>query len=163
MFLSNRLSTQMGLMSLVSQIVKRVDVPVIAAGGISDHNAVQACLALGATAVQVGTAYLLCTEAKTTALHRRALQSPQAAHTAVTNIFSGKPARGIVNRVMDELGYMSASAPEYPYASIEMSQLRKAAEQQGMDSFTPLWCGQNPQGCQAISAQVLTRQLAGYR
>lgn len=161
MFLSDNVSTQIGLISLVSQVVNRVNVPVIAAGGISDHKGVNACLQLGACAVQVGTSYLLCTEAETSELHKQAIKSDKASHTALTNIFSGKPARGIVNRAMDELGYMSALAPEFPYASIEMSQLRHRAEKQGMDGFSPLWCGQNTQGCREVSAKQLTHHLAG--
>ncbi|KXI23588.1 NAD(P)H-dependent flavin oxidoreductase [Photobacterium sanguinicancri] len=163
MFLSNKISTQIGLVSLVSQVVNRVNVPVIAAGGISDSKGVNACLQLGASAVQIGTSYLLCTEAKTSEIHKQALTSDKSSHTAVTNIFSGKPARGIVNRVMDELGYMSAFVPEFPFASIEMSQLRHRAEKLGMDGFSPLWCGQNTQGCKEISAKALTVQLAGKR
>ncbi|HAS6088031.1 TPA: nitronate monooxygenase [Vibrio vulnificus] len=161
MFLTDKISTQLGLVSLVSQVVKQVKAPVIAAGGISDNNGVRACLQLGACAVQVGTSYLLCTEADTSDIHKRALKSGKSSHTALTNIFSGRPARGIVNRVMDELGYMSVLAPDFPYASLEMSQLRNSAEKQGMDAFSPLWCGQNAQGCQEISAKELTLQLAG--
>lgn len=161
MFLSNQISTQMGLASLISQVVNRVNIPVIAAGGISDRKDVNACLQMGASAVQVGTSYLLCTEAETPKMHRLALKSDKSSHTALTNIFSGKPARGIVNRVMDELGYMSAFAPEFPFASIEMSQLRHRGEKLGMDGFSPLWCGQNTQGCKEISAKALTLQLAG--
>lgn len=161
MFLTDKISTQLGLVSLVSQVVKQVKVPVIAAGGISDNNGVRACLQLGACAVQVGTSYLLCTEAETSDIHKQALKSGKSSHTALTNIFSGRPARGIVNRVMDELGYMSVLAPDFPYASLEMSQLRNSAEKQGMDGFSPLWCGQNAQGCQEISAKELTLQLAG--
>jgi nitronate monooxygenase len=160
MFMTDKISTQMGLVSLVSQVAKRVNVPVIAAGGIGDNNAVSACLQLGACAVQVGTSYLLCTEAETSEIHKRVLKSEKSSHTALTNIFSGKPARGIVNRVMDELGYMSLYAPDFPYASLEMSQLRHSAEKQGMDGFSPLWCGQNTQGCKEISAKELTLQLA---
>lgn len=161
MFLTDKISTQLGLVSLVSQVVKQVKVPVIAAGGISDSNGVRACLQLGACAVQVGTSYLLCTEAETSDIHKRALKSYKSSHTALTNIFSGRPARGILNRVMDELGCMSVLAPDFPYASLEMSQLRNSAEKQGMDDFSPLWCGQNAQGCQEISAKELTLQLAG--
>ncbi len=163
MFLSKDISTQMGLVALLAQTVNRVNVPVIAAGGIADSRSVQSCLQLGATAVQVGTAYLLCQEAQTSALHRQALKQEQSQHTALTNIFSGKPARGIVNRAMRELGYISSSVPEFPFASIEMTELRKKAESQGMDDFTPLWCGQNTQGCQEISAREMTLALAGQR
>ena len=160
MFLTDDISTQMGTFALVRQLVKVVDLPVIAAGGIADSEGVRAALALGACAVQVGTAYLLCDEATTSVLHRTALNSSQAQHTALTNIFSGRPARGIVNRVMRELGYMCDAAPAFPYASIEMTQLRSAAEKQGSSDFSPLWSGQNTSGCKAVSASALTKELA---
>lgn len=163
MFLSDDTSTQMGLSALLPQIINRVSVPVIAAGGIGDSKGVEAALLLGADAVQVGTAYLLCPEATTTALHRTAIKSTRSQHTALTNVFSGRPARGIVNRVMQELGYISTLAPTFPYASVEMSQLRAAAEKQNIDAFSPLWCGQNTLGCQEISAEELTLQLAAQR
>lgn len=161
MFLTDKVSTQLGLMSLVPQVVRRVNIPVIAAGGITDNNAVKACLQLGASAVQVGTSYLLCPEAETSEIHKQALKSEKSSHTALTNIFSGRPARGIVNRVMEELGYLSTLAPDFPYASLEISQLRQLAEKQGIDGFSPLWCGQNTQGCQEVSAKELTLKLAG--
>lgn len=160
MFLTQDITSQIGLMPLLEQLVKRVKVPVIAAGGIASAKSVKACLDLGAAAVQVGTAFLLCPEVKTTPLHRQALQSDAALHTALTNVFTGKPARGIANRVMQELGYMPPLAPDFPYASIEMGQLRQAAEEAGNTDFSPLWCGQNAQGCQAIPAAELTKQLA---
>ncbi|SEI51832.1 nitronate monooxygenase [Allopseudospirillum japonicum] len=161
MFLSTDLNTQMGLFALLPQIVAQVQVPVIAAGGISDAQGVQAALTLGADAVQVGSAYLLCTEAKTSALHKAAIQSPRAHKTAITCIFSGKPARGIVNRAMQEIGTMPNQVPAFPYASIEMGALRSQAETLGLDDFTPLWCGQNTSGCAPISATELTLRLAG--
>lgn len=160
MFLSDDISTQIGLLSLLPQIVSHVNIPVIAAGGIAKNDTVQACLALGATAVQVGTAYLLCPEAHTSELHKQAIKSDKSQHTALTNVFSGKPARGIVNRSMTELGYMNATAPAFPYAAIEMTELRKQAEKQHNADFSPLWCGQNTQGCAEISAKALTLQLA---
>lgn len=159
MFLSDDIATQMGLSALVPQIADKVKVPVIAAGGIADARGVQAALKLGASAVQIGTAYLLCSEAKTSPLHRSAIKGPNALHTALTNVFSGRPARGIVNRVMKDLGYMSSSAPRFPYASIEMTQLRSQAEKQDSPHFSPLWCGQNISGCLEISAGELTRRL----
>lgn len=161
MFMSDDLTTQMGLFSLLPRIVKRVKVPVIAAGGISDSAGVRSAMELGAVAVQVGTAYLLCDEAQTSSLHREALKSEGASHTALTNVFTGKPARGIVNRVIKELGPISELAPEFPYPSIDMGQLRAAAERQLSHDFTPLWCGQNTMGCQEISAIQLTHMLAG--
>jgi nitronate monooxygenase len=160
MFLSGDLSTQIGMFSLVPQIANRVSVPVIATGGISDSRGVQAALLLGASAVQIGTAYLLCSEAKTSLLHRSAIKSSKSEHTALTNIFSGKPARGIVNRAMKELGYINSLAPDFPYASIEMTQLRGHTEKLGSDDFLPLWCGQNTSGCKEISARELTLLLA---
>ncbi|HHG3163398.1 TPA: NAD(P)H-dependent flavin oxidoreductase [Vibrio parahaemolyticus] len=148
-----------GLMALLPQIVKRVNLPVIAAGGIADKSGVEAALKLGASAVQVGSAYLLCDEAKTSSLHRYAIASERAQHTAVTNVFSGRPARGIVNRAMSELGYICESAPKFPYASIEMTQLRALMEKQNRDEFTPLWCGQNSSGCKEVSAAEMTLSL----
>ncbi len=117
MFLSDDLSTQVGTFALLPQIVQAVKVPVIAAGGIADAKGVAAAMALGAAGVQVGTAYLLCPEATTSAVHRAALKSEAARHTAVTNLFTGRPARGIVNRLMRELGPVSTAVPDFPLAS----------------------------------------------
>lgn len=160
-FLTTDLTTQMGTLALVRQVIQAVDVPVIAAGGIADAAGVQAALSLGAAGVQVGTAYLLCTESKTSAIHRAALQSEAARHTALTNLYSGGPARGIVNRLMRELGPLSDVAPPFPLATAAIVPLRAAAEQQGSGDFSPLWAGQNVSGCKAVSAGQLTRELAG--
>ena len=160
MFLSDDLSTQVGLFSLLPQVVRSVKVPVIAAGGIADASGVRAAMALGAAGVQVGTAYLLCPEATTTKVHRAALKGPKARHTALTNVFSGRPARGIVNRLMIELGPMSSAAPEYPLATAATAPLRARAEAQGSADFSPLWSGQNPDGCKEVPAADLTRELA---
>ncbi|MGA8393435.1 MAG: nitronate monooxygenase, partial [Burkholderiaceae bacterium] len=110
--------------------------------------------------VQVGTAYLLCTEATTSPIHRVALQSDAARHTALTNVFTGRPARGIVNRVMRELGVMSASAPAFPLATATMAPLRAWGERQGSGDFSPLWSGQNTTGCRGVGAARLTQALA---
>lgn len=160
-FLSDDLTAQMGTFALLPQIVQAVDVPVIAAGGIADAAGVAAALALGAAAAQVGTAYLLCPEATTSAVHRAALQSDAARHTALTRLFTGRPARGIVNRVMRELGPLSPVAPAFPLATAAMAPLRAHAERLGSGDFSPLWSGQNTSGCQVIGAAALTRQLAG--
>ena len=160
-FLSDDLSAQMGTFALLPQIVQAVDVPVIAAGGIADAAGVAAALALGAVAAQVGTAYLLCPEATTSAIHRAALQSEAARHTALTRLFTGRPARGIVNRVMRELGPLSPVAPAFPLATSAIAPLRAHAERLGSGDFSPLWAGQNTSGCRAIGAAELTRQLAG--
>ena len=160
-FLSDDLTAQMGTFALLPQIVQAVDVPVIAAGGIADAAGVAAALALGAAAAQVGTAYLLCPEATTSAIHRAALQSEAARHTALTRLFTGRPARGIVNRVMRELGPLSPVAPAFPLATSAIAPLRAHAERLGSGDFSPLWAGQNTSGCRAIGAAELTRQLAG--
>lgn len=159
-FLSEDLTKQLGTFSLLPQIIAAVDIPVIAAGGIVDAKTVRAAMAMGASAVQVGTAYLLCPECTTTDIHRAALQSEAAQHTALTNLFSGRPARGIVNRFMAEMGPINDAVPDFPLASSTVAGLRTAAEQQGFGDFSPLWCGQNATGCQAIPAAELTRQLA---
>ena len=160
-FLSDDLTVQMGTFALLPQIVQAVDVPVIAAGGIADAQGVAAALALGAVATQVGTAYLLCTESTTSAIHRAALQSDAARHTALTRLFTGRPARGIVNRVMRELGPLSPVAPAFPLATAAIAPLRAHAERLGSGDFSPLWAGQNTSRCRAMGAAALTRQLAG--
>lgn len=160
LFLSDDVTMQAPTFALLPQIVKHVKVPVIAAGGIADANGVAAALALGAAGVQVGTAYLLCPEANTSPVHRAALKSEAARHTALTNIFSGRPARGIVNRIMKEIGPMSAIAPAFPLAAAAIAPLRTKAEQHGSGDFSPLWCGQNASGCKQIPAGELTRALA---
>ncbi|MGE3161173.1 MAG: NAD(P)H-dependent flavin oxidoreductase, partial [Burkholderiales bacterium] len=116
-FLSEDLNTQVSTLALVPQVVKAVKVPVIAAGGIADRQGVAAALALGASAAQVGTAYLLCPEATTSKVHRAALKSDAARVTALTNLFTGRPARGIVNRLLRELGPMSTKPPAFPLAT----------------------------------------------
>ena len=159
-FLSSDLTTQVGTFALLPQIVGAVKVPVIAAGGIADAKGVAAALALGAAGVQVGTAFLLCPEATTSAVHRAALKSDAARHTALTNLFTGRPARGIVNRIMRELGAMHPAAPEFPLATSAIAPLRAKAEKEGRGDFSPLWSGQNASGCRAIPAAELTRSLA---
>jgi nitronate monooxygenase len=161
LFLSQDISTQVGTFALLPQIVKAVNVPVIAAGGIADANGVAAAMALGAAGVQIGTAYLLCPEATTSVVHRAALESEAASVTALTNLFTGRPARGIVNRIMRELGPMSAAVPAFPLATAAIAPLRAKAESAGSGDFSPLWAGQNTSGCRQVAAAVLTRELAG--
>ena len=160
MFLSDDLSTQLGTFALVPQIVREVKVPVIAAGGIADARGVAAAMALGAAGAQIGTAYLLCPEAATSAVHRAALKSAAARHTALTNLFTGRPARGIVNRIMSELGPIGTTAPAFPLATSAIAPLRAKAESQGSGDFSPLWSGQNASGCKEAPAADLTRELA---
>ena len=160
MFLTSDLSTQVGTFALLPQVVRAVKVPVIAAGGIADAAGARGAMALGASGVQVGTAYLLCAEATTSALHRATLKSEGARHTALTNLFTGRPARGIVNRLMRELGPLSAAPPEFPLATAAIAPLRAKAEANGSGDFSPLWSGQNASGCREIPAADLTRELA---
>ncbi|MGX5730091.1 NAD(P)H-dependent flavin oxidoreductase [Pseudoxanthomonas beigongshangi] len=160
LFLTDDLSTQMGTFALVPQVVAAVRCPVIASGGIADAAGVAAAMALGATGVQIGTAFLLCPEADTSPLHRKALQSPAAAHTALTNIFTGRPARGIVNHAMRTLGPMAEDVPPFPLASAAMAPLRQAAEARGSDDYSPLWAGQNVSGADPVPAAQRVWELA---
>ncbi len=162
-FLSEDLTTQLGTFALVSQVVREVNVPVIAAGGIADARGVAAAIALGASGVQIGTAYLLCPESTTSAVHRTALKSDAASHTALTNVFTGRPARGIVNRIMKELGPISTAAPAFPLATSAVAPLRAKAESRSSGDFSPLWSGQNASGCKEVPAAQLTREFGAYR
>ncbi len=159
-FLTDDLSTQVGTFSLLPQVIRAVKSPVIAAGGIADAQGVAAAMALGAAGVQLGTAYLLCPESLISPIHRQALKSNAARHTALTNIFTGRPARGIVNKVMREMGAINPLAPAFPLATSAIAPLRAKAEAQGLGDFTPLWSGQNATGCREIPAGDLTRELA---
>ena len=160
MFLSDDVATQIGTLALVPQIARAVKVPVIAAGGIADAGGVAAARALGADGVQVGTAYLLAPEASTSAVHRAVLKTDAARVTALTNVFTGRPARAIVNRLVRELGPMSSAAPAFPLAASAIAALRAAAEGKGSGDFSPLWAGQNTSGCREVAAAVITRELA---
>jgi nitronate monooxygenase len=160
LFLTDDISTQPGTFALLPQVVRAVKVPVIAAGGIADAAGVAAAMALGAAAVQVGTAYLLCPEATTSKVHRAALKSEVAHVTALTNLFTGRPARGIVNRIMKELGSINAAVPTFPLGTAAIAPLRAKAEALGKGDFSPLWSGQNATGCKEIPAADLTRELA---
>ncbi|MEO7996029.1 MAG: nitronate monooxygenase, partial [Gemmatimonadaceae bacterium] len=136
MFLTTDITTQVGTMALIPQMVAAVKVPVIAAGGISTSAGVRAAMTLGASAVQVGTAFLFCPEASTSAVHRSALNSERATHTAITNVFTGRPARGIVNRAVRELGPISELTPAFPLAATAMFPLRAKFESQGNEDFS---------------------------
>lgn len=158
-FLSEDLNTQVGTFALLPQIIRTVKIPVIASGGIADAKGVAAAMTLGATGVQIGTAYMLCPEATTSVVHRAALKSEAAQQTALTNLFTGRPARGIVNRFMRDLGPINDVVPAFPLATAAVVPLRAAAESQGVGDFSPLWAGQNVCGCQEIPAADLTRAL----
>jgi len=160
MFLSSELTTQVGTLALVPQIVDAVSVPVIAAGGIGDGRGIAAAFMLGAAAVQMGTAYLFCPEAKVSKPHYQALRTAKDSETALTNLFTGRPARGIVNRIMAELGPMCDAAPAFPLAGGALSPLRAIAEPLGNGGFMNLWAGQAVGLKHERSAHDLTLQLA---
>jgi len=164
LFLSTDMTSQVNSLALIPQIVSAVNLPVIAAGGFSDARSVASALALGAIAVQLGTSYLLCDEAKTSLLHRAAIKSEASQDTAVTNVFSGKPARSIINRLVREMGPMSTAVPEFPMAANAINALKQAAEADKCSDFSALWCGQNTTGCKEVSAATLTIELTpdGY-
>jgi nitronate monooxygenase len=153
-------ATEAGTMALVPQVVDAVKLPVIAAGGIADARGIVAAFALGAAAVQIGTAYLFCPEARISAPHRAALRQAKDNATAVTNLFTGRPARGLVNRVMRELGPLTADAPAFPLAGNALAPLRAKAEAQGSGDFGPLWSGQAARLGRELPAGELTRALA---
>lgn len=156
MFLSDDLSSQVGTLALVPQIVDAVSVPVIATGGIGDARGIAAAFLLGASAVQLGTAYLFTPEAKVTASHHKALRTAKESETALTNVFTGRPARGILNRVMRELGPISAAAPAFPLAGGALMPLRAKDEA----DFSNLWSGQAVRLGLELPAAELTRLLA---
>ena len=159
-FLSDDLTLQPTTLDLVRSLAKTLSVPVIATGGVGDRADVQALLAAGASAVQAGTAYLLCPEANTPAVHRAALLRVDR-EAAITNLFSGRPARGLVNRLMREQGPLSDLAPAFPWASQALAPLRAAAEAEGRDDFSPLWSGARPGAMRGLGAADVTRRLAG--
>jgi nitronate monooxygenase len=157
MFLSDDVAAQVGTFALVPQIVDAVKVPVIAAGGIGDARGIVAAFALGASAVQLGTAYLRCPEA--TIKYRAALATAADDSTRITNVFTGRPARGIANRIVRELGPMAPDAPAFPLASPLFTPLRVRAEAAGSFEFTPLWAGQAAALTRELPAAELTRTL----
>jgi nitronate monooxygenase len=142
-------------------VVDAVRVPVIAAGGIADGRGIAAAFALGAAGVQIGTAYLRCPESKVSALGRVALARAGDESTVITNVMTGRPARGVANRLMREVGPISADAPAFPHAATALGPLKAAAEKLGRTDFTNLWAGQAVRLGHELPAAELTRALAG--
>jgi nitronate monooxygenase len=159
MFLTSDVAAQPGTMALLPRVIDAVGVPVIAAGGLADGRGIAAAFVLGAAAVQLGTAYLLCPEALTTPVHRRALADGSVDDTVLTNVLTGRPARGRRNRVIDELGPMATDAPAFPAAGAALGPLRAAAEAAGSGDFSPLWSGQAGALTSDVPAGQLTRDL----
>jgi nitronate monooxygenase len=160
MFLTDNLAEQPGTFALVPQVVDAVKVPVIAAGGIADGRGIAAALALGAAAVQIGSAYLRCPESKVSTSARAALASARDDSTVITNVMTGRPARGVANRAMREVGPISPDAPAFPHAATALAPLKQAAEKRGKVDFTNLWAGQAIGLGREMPAAELTRQLA---
>jgi len=160
LFLTDDLAAQVGTFSLVPQVADAVRGPVIAAGGIADARGIVAALALGAAAVQIGTAYLACPESKILPLHRAALKTARDDGTAVTNVMTGRPARGLVNRLMRELGPISDAAPAFPLAGGALAPLHAKAQAQGSGEFSSMWAGQSAALAREMPATDLTRSLA---
>lgn len=158
-FLGDNLAGQAGTMALVPQVVDAVKLPVIAAGGIADARGVVAAFVLGASAVQIGTAYLFAPESKVSPLHRKALEQAADDSTALTNVFTGRPARGIVNRAIRELGPLSPHAPAFPLATGAIAPLRAKAEAAGSGEFSPLWSGQAASLAKAMPAGEFTTKV----
>lgn len=160
-FLTDDMARQVGTLALVPQIADAVKVPVIAAGGVADARGIAAALVLGASGVQIGTAYLFCPEAKVPPLHLEALNKAEDDDTMITNVFTGRPARGIVNRLMSEVGPMTKSAPNFPLASSAIAPLRAKSEPKGSSDFVNLWSGQAARlARRGMPAAELTRTLA---
>ena len=159
-FLSDDIATQAGTFALVPQIVDAVKVPVIAAGAVTDARGIAAAFALGAAGVQIGTAYLWCPESRISAPHRAALKSARDDGTVLTNLMTGRPARGFINRLMREVGPISEVAPEFPLAAGALAPLRAKAEAQGSGDFSPMWAGQAASLGRDMPAGQLTKALA---
>src|ERR1700716_839472 len=142
MFLTEDIAEQPGTFALVPQVVDAVKVPVIAAGGIADGRGIAAAFALGAAGVQIGSAYLRCPESRLVPAARAAFAQALDDSTVLTNVMTGRPARGVPNRVMREVGPISADAPAFPHAATGLAPLKAAAEKLGKVDFTTLWAGQ---------------------
>jgi nitronate monooxygenase len=160
MFLTDSVVNQPGTFALVPQVVDAVRVPVIAAGGITDGRGIAAAFALGAAGVQIGSAYLRCPESKVSALVRKVLAEADDDSTAITNVLTGRPARGVANRLMREVGPMAAEAPSFPHAATALAPLKAEAEKAGKVDFTNLWSGQAIRLGREMPAADLTRALA---
>jgi nitronate monooxygenase len=160
MFLTTEPASQIGTFALVPQVVDAVKVPVIAAGGVADGRSIAAALALGASAVQMGTAYLLCPEARISAHHRAALKSARDNPTAVTNVLTGRPARVFMNRFVREVGPIATDVPSFPLPGAALAPLRIKAESQGSADYSALYGGQAAPLSRELPAGDLTKTFA---
>lgn len=159
-FLTEDMATQPGLFALVPQLADALSIPVIAAGAVADGRGMAAALTLGASAVQVGTAYLLSDESISVPVHKAALKHARDDNTAVTNVLTGRPARGVINRIMREIGPLSPDALPFPLAGGALGPMRAATEKLGQGDFQPLWSGQAGALAREGSAESITRNIA---
>jgi nitronate monooxygenase len=160
MFLATETASQVGTLALLPQVVDAVKVPVVAAGGIADGRGIAAAMALGASAVQLGTAYLLCSEARISAQYRAALKTARDDSTAITNVLTGRAARVIVNRVVRQIGLIAGEVPAFPLPNTDLAALREKAEEQGSTDFSALYAGQAAPLGRELSAKEFTQTLA---
>jgi len=160
MFLSDDLSTQEKTKILLVKTLAAVSIPVIAAGGIGDAQTVSEVLSQGAIAAQIGTAYLFCPETRISSTHLAALTAKNT-DTVITNVYSGRPARGLMTRLMRDIGPMSPYALAFPLAGRYVTPLRQRAEQKNSNDFSQMWAGESYKAGQIMPAEELTRKLAG--
>ena len=153
-------SGHVGTLSLVPQVVDAVDVPVIAAGGIADGRGIAAALALGASGVQLGTAFLTCPESSAHPVYRQTLLAAGDGDTRLTQAFSGRPARGLENRYMREMAGAEDTFPDFPILNTLTGPLRKASAEAGKGDFMALWSGQSAALSRALPAAELVQTLA---
>ena len=158
-FLTNNLAAQPGTFALVPQVADAVKIPVIAAGGIADARGIAAAFALGASAVQIGSAFLHGPEARISAMHRAALKSAADDSTVLTNVLTGRPARSFQTRLVREQGPISDTLPEFPLTAAPIAPLRAKAEARGVGDFSPLWAGQSAALGRAMPAADLIAML----
>lgn len=152
--------TRMGLLALLSLLTESTKLPIIAAGGIMNGQGIRGVMRLGAAAAQLGTAFILCPESAAEEAHRRALRSERASHTEITSSVSGRPARGMVNRLFTDVGRSDApQLPDYPIAYDATKALNRAAKQQGNHDFAPQWAGQGAPLARAMPAGELVELL----
>jgi len=161
-FLTDDMSTQPGTLALVPQLVDALHVPVVAAGGIADGRGMAAALCLGASAVQIGSAFLLADEATSVPVHRQAVRMARDDNTAITNVLTGRPARGVVNRIMRELGPLSADVLPFPLAGGPLAPLRTSTEARGIGDFQPLWAGQAAALARESAADAIVRDIVEH-
>jgi nitronate monooxygenase len=159
-WLRDPMAALVGTMALVPQIVDAVDLPVIAAGGIMDARGIVAALALGASAVQMGTAFLACPESGAHPDHKRRIPESRAEDLVLTRAFSGRPARGISNRFIEEMAAHEDDFAGFPAQNALTRPLRNAAAQQNRPEFLSMWAGQGAALAEALPAADLVAKLA---